>query len=79
MACTLLSQSDAHFDQDNELYRCDECGNIWDGNAQCLCGMFSYDNYDIEDIQDEDIVAEKNGVTLRQIIENEKEIKNRKK
>ena len=22
-----------------ELYECDNCGNVWDGNAQCLCGM----------------------------------------
>jgi hypothetical protein len=22
-----------------ELYECDNCGNVWDGDAQCLCGM----------------------------------------
>ena len=22
-----------------EMYECDNCGNVWDGNAQCLCGM----------------------------------------
>jgi hypothetical protein len=20
-----------------EMYQCDNCGNIWDGNAQCMC------------------------------------------
>ena len=25
--------------QYTEEYECDNCGNVWDGNAQCLCGM----------------------------------------
>ena len=24
------------------LIRCDNCGNIWDGNAQCTCLLYDY-------------------------------------
>ena len=23
-----------------DLIQCNECGNIWDGNAQCLCTLY---------------------------------------
>mgnify|MGYP003985858421 FL=1 len=24
------------------LFRCDNCGNVWDGNAQCDCFLYDY-------------------------------------
>ena len=34
-----------------EFYECDNCGNVWDGNAQCLCGGgMASDSDDIESI-----------------------------
>ena len=35
---------------DENTYECDNCGNVWDGNAQCVCGM----NYDDSDVSDND-------------------------
>ena len=28
------------------MEQCDHCGNIWDGNAQCLCWQMNDDNAD---------------------------------
>ena len=27
-----------------DLYECTNCGNVWDGDAQCLCGMVDYED-----------------------------------
>jgi len=38
-----------------ELYECDNCGNVWDGNAQCLCGMgmaSEDESFDLSDADD---------------------------
>ena len=34
-----------------EMYECDNCGNVWDGNAQCLCGMMESDDESVDSNQ----------------------------
>ena len=46
--------------QTGSLMKCDNCGNIWDGNAQCRCWIDTYyideeeNNYDLESQDDEE-------------------------
>jgi predicted Zn finger-like uncharacterized protein len=41
----ITEKYDGYFIIDNKIYidyglvKCMKCGNIWDGNAQCLCGF----------------------------------------
>tara|TARA_B110000444_G_C18558712_1_gene463774 strand:- start:116 stop:598 length:483 start_codon:yes stop_codon:yes gene_type:complete len=34
-----VNSEDEYDESIDELYKCTLCGNIWDGNAQCVCGM----------------------------------------
>ncbi len=36
-----------YIEVDGELMmQCDNCGNIWDGNAQCNCWQWDYNYYE---------------------------------
>lgn len=39
MSNTLYENHNGDDDSGDALYECKLCGNIWDGNAQCVCGM----------------------------------------
>jgi len=46
---------------DDGRTQCDNCGNIWDGNAQCTCLQWMYsafDQYDDSDNSDNESVHE---------------------
>ena len=36
------------------LEQCDNCGNIWDGNAQCPCWQINHEEEDEEDQEDDE-------------------------
>lgn len=40
---------DEPIEDTDEMYKCDNCGNVWDGNAQCLCGMGMASENDSDD------------------------------
>ena len=62
-------------DSCDALYECKLCGNIWDGNAQCVCGMLGNELEDsgdgVEDgVEDglEDGVEEDSGVVTNKYV-----------
>ena len=36
------------------LEQCDNCGNIWDGNAQCPCWQINHDDEEDEDEEEQE-------------------------
>jgi hypothetical protein len=36
------------------LEQCDNCGNIWDGNAQCPCWQINHEEEEDEEDQEDD-------------------------
>ena len=56
--------------ENGSLVQCDNCGNIWDGNAQCNCWFDQDWNDDISDSDEENINELKNDI---HVIENEDE------
>ena len=42
----------------SNLIECSYCSRIWDGNAQCPCKLYSYDEDDNDDSESEDINSE---------------------
>jgi len=39
---------------DENMYECENCGNVWDGNAQCVCGMLDQLNDGDSEVSDND-------------------------
>ena len=78
MSCTLLKPNDPMFDPNQDLYSCDSCGHVWDGNALCLCGLHDMSSdSELEDSYGEInfvSLADRSTVTLRQLFENGAEI-----
>ena len=58
MSVILYENQNEENESGDELYECKLCGNIWDGNAQCVCGMLGNELEDsdadsgVEDYED---------------------------
>ena len=52
MSNTLYENQNEDNESGDELYECKLCGNIWDGNAQCVCGMLGNELEDSDSEED---------------------------
>jgi hypothetical protein len=53
------------FDTDEEMVTCSNCGNCWDGYAQCSCYGIQIDDHNIDEEQETEQVRTSHPMTLR--------------
>ena len=47
----MSNQTESQYETDEEMVTCENCGNIWDGYAQCMClGIPDYNSDSDEEI-----------------------------
>ena len=58
-------QTESQYESDEEMVTCENCGNTWDGYAQCMClGIPEYDS-DTDEEQEPELGQRTHQMTLR--------------